>query len=271
MAIVLYLVWLLILPRCGAGSLHRSLRIGVSKLGGGIVDDAVKMYELQRVDLTWTKVARRLQQLQQLLGESDELRTARQQVAQTQTELHEWHAKQKNAELEDKSLAERIKATEDRMMSGAVRNPKELEALQQSLEALRRHREMVEEEGVKAMGEAEALAAKLVTAQAALASIENGWNGNQSELREEETKLKQNGFLLKRKREQLTAAMNETLRDRYETMRKRKAGVAISTVQNGTCSACHVALPTGVVNGLRGATSLVICPSCGRYLAPASS
>lgn len=235
------------------------------------MDDAVKMYELQRVDLTWIKVARRLQQLQQLLGESDELRMARQQVAQTQTELQDRHAKQKNAELEDKSLAERIKATEERLMSGAVRNPKELEALQQSLEALRRHREMVEEEGVNAMTQAEALAAKLGIDQSALDSIENGWNGNQTELRVEETKLKHNGLLLKRKREQLTSAMNETLRDRYETMRKRKAGVAISAVQNGTCNACHVTLPTGTVNSLRGATSLVICPSCGRYLVAANS
>lgn len=232
------------------------------------MDDAVKMYELQRVDLTWTKVARRLQQLQQLLGESDELRAARQQVTQTQAELQEWQAKQKNAELEDKSLAERIKATEERLMSGTVRNPKELEALQQSLDALRRQREMVAEEGVKALGQAEALAARLESEKAALAAIESGWNGNQTELREEELKLKQNGLLLKRKRQKLVADMNETLRDRYETMRKRKAGIAVAAVQNGTCSACHVTLPTGVVNGLRGATSLVICPSCGRYLVP---
>jgi len=225
------------------------------------------MYELQRVDLTWTKVARRLQQLQGLLGESDELRTARQNVEQTQSELHDWHAKQMNAELEDKTLAEKIKATEERLMSGAVRNPKELDALQQNLDALRRQRESVAEQGVMAMTQTEVLTGKLATEQAALATVENGWNGNQSELREEETKLKQNGILLKRKREQLAAGMNESLRDRYETMRKRKAGVAIATVQNGTCSACHVALPTGVVNTLRASSSLVVCPSCGRYLA----
>ena len=235
------------------------------------MNDATKMYELQRVDLTWVKVARRLQQLQELLGESDELRTARQQVAQTQADLHTWQAKQKNAELEDKSLAERITATEERLMSGTVRNPKELEALQQNVEALRRQRETVAEEGVTAMTQAESLAVRLVTEQAALSSIENGWNGNQSELREEETKLKHNGVLLKRKREQIVSGMNDTLRQQYETMRKRKAGVAIAAVQNGNCSACHVKLPTGVVNGLRGASSMVICPSCGRYLFAASN
>jgi predicted nucleic acid-binding Zn-ribbon protein len=235
------------------------------------VDEAVKMYELQRVDLTWVKVSRRLQQLQELLGESEELRKCREEVAQTQAELRDWNAKQKNAELEDKSLAERITATEERLMSGVVRNPKELDALQQSLDGLRRQRETVAEEGVQAMGQAETLSGKLEVEKAALATVENGWSGNQTVLREEETKLKQNGVLLKRKREQLAAGMNDALRERYETMRKRKAGVAIATVQNGTCSACHVTLPTGVVNSLRGATSLVICPSCGRYLAVASN
>src|SRR4051812_39834067 len=208
-------------------------------IGRWHVEDAVKMYELQRVDLTWTKMARRLQQLQGLLGESDELRSARQNVEQIQAELHDWRAKQKNAESEDKSLEERIKATEERMMSGVVRNPKELEALQHSLEALRRQRETVAEEGVTAMSHAEELSGKLASEQAALASVENGWSGNQTELREEELKLKQNGLLLRRKREQLAAGMNESLVERYETMRKRKAGVAIAVVQNGTCSACH--------------------------------
>ena len=230
------------------------------------MDDAVKLYELQRVDSTWTKVARRLQQLQELMGESAELSAARQQVARTQAELSEWSAKQKNAELEDKQLAERIKTTEEKLMSGTVRNPKELDALQHSLEALRRQRESVAEAGVQAMGQVETLSAKFGEEKAALSVIENGWKGNQSGLREEETKLKQNGVLLKRKREQLVGNMNESLRDRYETMRKRKAGVAVAPVQNGICSACHVTLPTGVVNSLRGATSLVVCPSCGRYL-----
>jgi predicted nucleic acid-binding Zn-ribbon protein len=231
------------------------------------VDDAVKMYELQRVDLTWLKISKRLQQLQKLLGESDELRNAREQVAQIDSELHAWHGKQQNAELEDKSLAERIKDTEARLMGGSIHNPKELEALQQSLDALRRQRELVEEAGVEAMSQAETLAGELSTHQSTLASVENGWNGNQTELRQEELKLKQNTLLLKRKREQVLAGMSETTRERYETMRKRKAGIAVAVVQNGTCSACHVSIPTGIINGLSAATNLVVCPSCGRYLA----
>lgn len=231
------------------------------------MNDAAKMFELQKIDITWIKVTRRLQQLQQLLGESDELRAARDQVAQTESALHQARGQQKDAELEGHTLAERIQSTEARLMSGNVRNPKELETLQQSLEALRRQRAAVEEAAVAALMQGENLAGQLQTDQAALASVEASWSGGQEELRQEEQKMKQHALLLKRKREAQVAAMGPKLVERYDTMRKRKGGVAIAAVQNGTCTACHVSIPTGIVNSLRSeSTGLTVCPSCGRYL-----
>lgn len=231
------------------------------------MNDATRMYELQRVDLTWIKVARRLQQVQQQLGESEEVRSARQQVAQIEADMNQWRSKQKDAESESKTLAAKIKETEERLMSGQVRNPKELDALQASLEALRRHRAMVDDHAVEALMQAEELAGRLNEQQSVLASLEEAWSNGQSELRQEETKLKHNYVLLKRKREALASAMAPALLERYEHMRKRKAGVAIAPVQNGVCGACHVQLPTGIVNGLRSSNGeLILCPSCGRYL-----
>jgi uncharacterized protein len=231
------------------------------------MDDAIKMFELQKVDVTWVRVARRIKQLQEQLGESEELRAARKQAHTTETDLHAWRAKQKNAELEVSGLAERIQSTETRLMSGEVRSPKELEQLQASLESLRRHRIQVDEDAVEALMQVEELTATLAQQQAVLTAIEEKWRTGQGGLRQEAIKLKQNYVLLKRKREQLATAMDDTLLDRYEYMRKRKAGVAVATVENGSCSACHVTIPTGVVNGLRIPNGeLVVCPSCGRYL-----
>lgn len=231
------------------------------------MDDAARMYELQKVDLTWIKVAKRLQQLQQLLGESERLRAARGEVAQTEETLHTLRAAQRNAELESKSLAERISETETRLMSGTVRNPKELENLQLSLESLRRHREQVEEQAMTAMLQADQTAGELAERKDLLAEIESEWRSSQGNLIEEETKLKHNFALLKRKREALAQALGTTLLERYETMRKRKGGIAVALIENGICAACHVKIPIGIVNGLRGGSNtLVLCPSCGRYL-----
>jgi predicted nucleic acid-binding Zn-ribbon protein len=231
------------------------------------VEEANKLYDLQKVDLAWLKVARRLQQVQHQLGESETVRAARQQVTQTETMLHQWHAKQKDAELESKSLGTRIKSTEDRLMSGSIRDPKELNNLQENLEALRRHRTLVDDQAVEALMHADELTGQLTEQQGVLSRLEGEWTNGQSDLKQEETKLKQNYILLKRKREALATALPASLIERYEHMRKRKAGIAIAPVQNGVCGACHVQIPTGIVNGMGSSTAtLTVCPSCGRYL-----
>jgi predicted nucleic acid-binding Zn-ribbon protein len=201
------------------------------------------------------------------LGETEEVKQARQRVAQTEDELHSWHGKQTDAELEGRSLVDRIDDTEQRLMSGAVRNPKELESLQESLDALRRQRVAVEDSAVEAFEQSEVLAHRLDDARTALTQVESAWTNGQAELREEETKLKQNAILLKRKRDSVAQAMGPDLLERYEHMRKRKAGIAIAPLQNGICGACHVKVPTGVVSAIRSANhALVTCTSCGRYL-----
>ena len=113
--------------------------------------DIAKLYELQKIDGTTQKVRRRLAQLKTLLVESDDLKRARTQTETLQAEQQEWHSKQKNAELETQSLTDRIKEGEQRLMSGQVRNPKELESLQSSIEALQRQRGIIENASVEAL------------------------------------------------------------------------------------------------------------------------
>lgn len=234
---------------------------------GGLVADIAKMYELQKIDGTWERVRRRLGQIKTAMVESEELQAARQQVAATEADLQSWHAQQKNAELESQSLAERIATTEQRLMGGQVRNPKELEALQASLDGLQRLRETVESQGVEALLKLEEVTAQLRQEQAALKTLEGKWTSGQSTLIEEETKLKRAYMQLKKQRESTAATLGETLMKRYETLRQRKGGVAVAPLQNATCGACHVQVPTGVVSAARSQENdNIVCPSCGRIL-----
>ena len=231
------------------------------------MDDAAKMYELQKVDLTWTKVRQRLMEIQKLLGESEELIQVRGRVAETESELHDWRGKQHDAELESLSLAARIKSTEDQLMGGTIHNPKELEALQANLDSMLRHRTQVEDSAVEAMVLADGFDSQLGELRQSLTQLEDQWRSGQAELREQETKMKHNYVLLKRKRDALAAEMSPDLLNRYEQMRKRRGGVAVAPVHNGECGACHVQAPTGVLSALQSnRNELVVCTSCGRYL-----
>lgn len=229
--------------------------------------DIEKMYELQKIDLTWEKVRRRLNQLKSLLVESDEVKALRQKAAATEAELNELKTQQTNAELESASLASRITATEQRLMSGQVRNPKELESLQANADALKRQRSTVDGEGVEALLKAEEVSAQLVQERATLQQAEQKWSAGQAELIEEETKFKRAYAQLKKQRESAATALGAAQLKRYEDLRQRKAGVAIAVIQNNTCGACHVQVPTGIASAARNPDAdVALCPSCGRIL-----
>jgi predicted nucleic acid-binding Zn-ribbon protein len=229
--------------------------------------DIGKLFELQKLDLNLERARRKLAQLQQALGESDEVGSARKSVADTEAELHRWHAAQKDAELESQTLAQQIDAKDKELMSGRVSQPKELESLQANVEALRRQRSSVEDSGMEALLHVETLNQQLTTAQESLRQVEDKWKGSQSELLLEDAKYKRIYAQLKQQRETLSQALPPADVKYYQDLRGRKAGVAISPLQNGQCGVCHILVPTGVVSAVRTRKSeAVLCPSCGRVL-----
>lgn len=228
--------------------------------------DTVRLFELQKIDSNWEKVRRRLLQLQKLMVEPETLRSARDGLASMEEQLHTWNARQKDAELAAAGLAERIAQAEQKLMSGSVRNPKELEQLQQSVAALKRQRAGVDEEGVNALLQVEALTTQKEQYQADLAQQTQQWEKRRAELSEEENKLKRYALQLKSHRAQVIASLPASDVELYEELRKRKAGVAVATVENGNCSACSVRLPVGVANLVRSRDQVTYCTSCGRIL-----
>jgi predicted nucleic acid-binding Zn-ribbon protein len=152
-------------------------------------------------------------------------------------------------------------------MSGQVRNPKELESLQSSIEALQRQRGIVENASVEALLKNEELSGQVATATVQLQRVQQVWSASQSELTEEENKLKRGYLQLKKQRDTLTESLDKALFQQYEYLRERKAGVAVATIENENCSACHVRVPSGVLSTLRSQSDkLVSCTSCGRIL-----
>ena len=178
--------------------------------------DIAKLFELQKIDITVNKVRRRLTQLKSLLVESDEIKTARTRTEALEKEQQEWHSRQKTAELEVESLINRIKESENRLMGGQVRNPKELEALQSSIEALQRQQSTIETLSVEALLRTEELTGQLTNARQQFQTMQQAWSTSQSELTEEEAKLKRAYLHLKKQREGLTETLDKALLQQYE-------------------------------------------------------
>ena len=120
---------------------------------------------------------------------------------------------------------------------------------------------------MEAFLQVEALDQQLAEQQQALLQLEETWQSGQTALLQEETRLKRAYAQGKQQRETLTQSIDAPSLELYEQLRSRKAGVAVSPIQNGQCGVCHVQVPTGVISAVRGRTDEIsYCPSCGRIL-----
>jgi predicted nucleic acid-binding Zn-ribbon protein len=230
------------------------------------MSDSSLLYRLQEIDTTWDRVRRRLLQLQNLSGGSEELKLTREKVSATEAVLEELRRTQKDAELESRSLTDKIRESEQRLMSGQVRNPKELESLQLNIESMQKHKSSVEDRGVEAMLKIEELNGTFTVQQDTLATLESSWHSKQQAIEEETQQRKKEFVYLKRLREQTVEKIDKASLEQYEHLRRRKNGVAVAKLEGDVCSACHMQVPTGVIGDVRRTDSLTYCTGCGRIL-----
>ncbi|MBI1295403.1 hypothetical protein GC175_10660 [bacterium] len=225
------------------------------------------LYRLQEIDTTWDKVRRRLSQLQNMSGGSEDLKKTRDQVGATESSLGEWQRAQKEAELESYSLTERIEEAESKLMSGEVRSPKELESLQSSIDSMRRHKESLEERSVEAMLKVEELNGSLSTQQGKLSTLEQDWDSKRQTIDDELRQRKKEFVYLKRLREQTVEKLPTADLEQYEHLRRRKNGIAVARLEGDVCNACHMEVPRSVISeAKRGNSTITYCTGCGRIL-----
>jgi len=224
------------------------------------------LYELQQVDIEAGNVTLRLQDIAAQLGESAELKRARKMVADAQTALSKCRARMQDLDLDVASLAEKIKADEQRLYSGRVGNPKELTGLQEEVASLKRRRENKEEDLIEAMVAVEEAEAGLADAHAILTQVGETWKTGQGNLVDEQAGLQARLEQLAEQRTSLVVALGPEDLATYERLRQRKGGRAVVIIANSICQGCRMSPPTSQLQQAQMGRDLVFCNNCGRIL-----
>ena len=227
---------------------------------------ARQLYRLQLLDSEWDEKSHRLAEVNDSLGETDDLIRAREAVVEIEEGLKGLRSRTRAVELDTASVNAKLTKNQDRLYSGRVRNPKELSNLQEEAAALRRRIAELEDGQLELMIEIEEEEAELAERRARLRQIEVNWGQDQAALQTEKEELEFRLLELEEERKEMRAQIGPADLAEYDDLRVRYDGVAVVLLKRGICQTCGVDVPTGVARAVERGEGMHYCPVCNRLL-----
>jgi uncharacterized protein len=190
-----------------------------------------------------------------------ELRRARDEV------LHE----EKRLDDEASSLDAHAKEVEQKLYSGTVSSPRELQAMQADVDSLKRHRETIEDRELEVMERREQFDQDLAVADAARAELQAETERLRGEIADAEREIDDEFAVEQQARDQYASEVPERLVTDYERRRVNNRGAGAARLVGDTCQGCHLSIPSTEVERIRRAPegSVSYCDNCGCILVPA--
>jgi predicted nucleic acid-binding Zn-ribbon protein len=227
---------------------------------------AADLYALQELDTAIDACDRKLEQTRAAFGENAEAAEARIALAEAEVRLRAAQAQTRELETQIGDLQTKIGPVERKLYDGSVTSPKELQALQEDLDMLKRQQRGLEDQELAAMAEQEGAAAAATAARERVAQLEAAWRAAQGHLHEQEQALLAEREQLMQQREARVSRIDSQRLALYDRLRSAKRGVAVAKVERGLCMGCRITLPTTIVQRARSGMQVVQCTSCERIL-----
>ena len=225
-----------------------------------------KLFRLQQIDSQLDQGRSRLREIEAALRDNASLNEANRQTEKLGATLE---AARKDLHRADEIVQNqriKIEQTESTLYGGKVRNPKELQDLQNESAALKRYMDTLEERQLEALisfEEAEAAHQAAVSNQARVRGEVEQAN---SHLVAEQSSLSQEMSRLEGEREAVAGPIPPEDYSQYEKLRAQRRGVAVAKLNHNLCSACGSSLNAALLQAARSPTQLTRCESCGRIL-----
>lgn len=224
------------------------------------------LYRLQQLDSNIDQADNRLKEIEALLSDNANLRKASALASKAEQNLLTARQEQRSAEAKVKDQRVKIEQVENTLYSGTIRNPKELQDMQNEVAALKRFLEMLEERQLEAMLMVDDYNEQFDEAQKILQKYQAHAEKQQTELTLECEQIMSKRAESLEQRRQALKAINQDDLIVYNRLRKIRAGVAVAKVEDRACKACGSTLTASLNQAARSPSQIVFCDSCGRIL-----
>lgn len=224
------------------------------------------LYRLQQIDLNLDQARQRLAVIEQILQDDAALQAAEAEAKLAEARLFQAQQHLRELEFQTREQRMKIEQEESTLYSGRVRNPKELQDLQNEVAALKKFLATLEDRQLEAMLQVEEQEALSEQARQAMAQARAHFEEEHAHLRAERTQLIQIIERLEVERQAALGSVSTEDQALYEQLRQSRRGVAIARIVDRSCSACGAMLTPSLVQSASLPTQLVRCSACGRIL-----
>jgi len=223
------------------------------------------LVRFQEIDQELQRLNQKLTEIEAILRDTSTLTEAQQNAEQATQTAGAARKAQKDVEFELQRTQTELQQTEQRLYSGNVTNPRQLEDLQAKSQSLRKWVAKLEDDLLEAMvarEEADEVEAK---ASAQLKHIATKRTNLEQNLAAERAVLQTRGQTLLQEAENVKAHIPQAVIDSYHYLISRTGGIPVARLHGEICSMCgmEVLKPTQrkVINGEEA-----YCDGCRRLL-----
>jgi predicted nucleic acid-binding Zn-ribbon protein len=171
---------------------------------------------------------------------------------------------QRQYEMEVEDCLERIKKSKTRLLE--IKSNKEYQAVLKEIEETDKTIQEKEDIILGCMEEMEKLRQAFDEKEKNLASVRQRVENEIKDIQAEMDLAQKQVLEEEGERQKMAEVVDSKILAKYERLRDRKGGVAVSKVVNATCSGCNMNIPPQMYNELQRRDELRFCPNCERII-----
>lgn len=229
--------------------------------------DVMDLVELQFIDNALTARSSELEGLKKS-SELDNAVTAQKkaekELSDVEAGLHDTGNQRKKLEDTVESNEQKIKSIEKKLFSGSVTDSKELSNYQSEAASLKKNNSRMEDEILELMEKQEELEPSVEAFKKKLDELDSKIKRIESEIAEKSEGLKHNIEGLKMRRQDVAARMDADDVKKYNVMKAKKGGIAVSVIRDNFCKVCNMEIPSKDAEKFVDSDTVYNCPVCGR-------
>jgi uncharacterized protein len=228
--------------------------------------EIIGLARIQHIDTQIDQFESRLGFIKKKLTDDKELKNISNSLLKLQDKYQSSKIKMDNSEIKLIDISKKINQSESDLYSGNIKNPKELQEVENEISSLKRLRSTQEDTLFQNMLDIEEISKGIERLNSEYQLTDNKINQLNQNLVIERENIQQSITVLIEERKAVEGSISDSAINLYDKLRISKKGIAVSTVTEGVCGSCGSTLTPTQIQSVKSSNSLIPCSTCGRLL-----